>query len=73
VAGDDCDVSLTVYENRGEEGSAPVFAYVVQGGGHSVPSSANREPENRPARRLTGPACRSVEGVDLAWDFFQRF
>ena len=66
---DDCQVRMDYYP-AGEEGAAVLF-YAILGGGHTMPSIEHEGLDNRLTRRLFGPICREVEGVQLAWDFFQ--
>ena len=65
---DDCQVRMDYYP-AGEGGAAVLF-YAILGGGHTMPSIAHAGLDNRIIQRLFGPVCREVEGVQLAWDFF---
>jgi polyhydroxybutyrate depolymerase len=65
---DDCQVRMDYYP-AGEDGAAVLF-YAILGGGHTMPSIDHAGLENRITQRLFGPVCREVEGVQLAWDFF---
>ena len=50
-------------------GGAPVVAYTMRGGGHTIPSARYPIPDNWATRRFIGPVCRDVEGIELAWAF----
>jgi polyhydroxybutyrate depolymerase len=65
---DNCQVRMDYYP--AEDNGAPVLFYAVLGGGHTMPSIDYAGLDNRITRRLFGPVCREVEGVRLAWDFF---
>jgi polyhydroxybutyrate depolymerase len=65
---DDCQVRMDYYP-AAEDGAAVLF-YAILGGGHTMPSIDHAGLDNRITRRLFGPVCREVEGVQLAWDFF---
>jgi len=65
---DNCQVRMDYYPAT-EEGAAVLF-YAILGGGHTMPSIDHAGLDNRLTRRLFGPVCREVEGVRLAWDFF---
>ena len=66
---DGCRVRMDYYP--ASEYGAPVLFYALLGGGHTMPST------NQPGLifnllgRILGPVCREVDGVDLAWNFFQ--
>ena len=65
---DNCQVRMDYYPAT-EEGAAVLF-YAILGGGHTMPSIDHAGLDNRLTRRLFGQVCREVEGVRLAWDFF---
>jgi len=65
---DHCQVRMDYYPAA--EGGADVLFYAILGGGHTMPSVDHIGLDNRITRRLFGPVCREVEGVRLAWDFF---
>ncbi len=77
------DPELTQFPDRdSEDGSvvnAEVYAvngrelryYVVEGGGHSMPSIARRI--SAVAEAVVGPQNRDIEGAEEAWAFLQRF
>jgi polyhydroxybutyrate depolymerase len=65
---DNCQVRMDYYP-AGEDGAAVLF-YAILGGGHTMPSIDHAGLENRITQRLFGLVCREVEGVQLAWDFF---
>ena len=65
---DDCQVRMDYYP-AADDGAAVLF-YAILGGGHTMPSIDHAGLDNRIARRLFGPTCREVEGIRLAWDFF---
>jgi poly(3-hydroxybutyrate) depolymerase len=69
---DGCRIHLDEYP-AGEQPSAPVLFYTMEGGGHTMPSLKYRHPDLPGIRRLIGPTCRDAEGADLAWQFFRRF
>lgn len=48
---------------------ADVEFYVVDGGGHSWPSSEF----SRGIERIVGPTTFEIDGTAMAWEFFQRF
>ena len=66
---DQCQVRMDFYPAG--DGGAPVLFYAILGGGHTMPSLEHSGLENKVFRRLFGPVCHEVEGVLLAWDFFQ--
>lgn len=65
---DHCQVRMDYYPAT-EEGAAVLF-YAILGGGHTIPSIDHAGLDNRLTRRIFGPVCREVEGVRLAWEFF---
>jgi polyhydroxybutyrate depolymerase len=66
---DDCQVRMDYYPAG--DGGAPVLFYAILGGGHTMPTLNHTKLENKVVERLFGPVCHQVEGVLLAWDFFQ--
>ncbi len=54
-----------------QAGGAPVLFYRFEGGGHTLPTLAEPGWFEKVASRLLGPVCHDVDGVLLAWDFFQ--
>ncbi len=54
-----------------QAGGAPVLFYRFEGGGHTLPTLAEPGWFEKIASRLLGPVCHDVDGVLLAWDFFQ--
>jgi polyhydroxybutyrate depolymerase len=67
----ECKVTKTFYPPS-EEGAPLVFCK-VEGGGHSLPSKRYSMPNGFFIRRLLGPQCRDVEGIELAWDFMKNY
>lgn len=67
---DGCRISETTYP-AGPEG-APVLFYRVEGGGHITPQ-LGVEQRGRFFQRFFGTQCRDAEGVDLAWEFMERY
>lgn len=65
---DDCQVRVDYYP-AAEDGAAVLF-YAIMGGGHTMPSIDHAGLENWITRQLLGPVCHDVDGVRLAWDFF---
>ena len=65
---DNCQVRMDYYPAT--EDGADVLFYAILGGGHTMPSVDHAGLDNRITRQLFGPTCREVEGVRLAWDFF---
>lgn len=65
---DDCQVRMDYYP--ASDSGAPVLFYAILGGGHTMPSLNHTGLENKVFERLFGPVCHEVEGVQLAWDFF---
>ncbi|NQS90942.1 MAG: prolyl oligopeptidase family serine peptidase, partial [Chloroflexi bacterium] len=66
---DGCQVRMDYYP-AGENG-APVLFYALLGGGHTMPSTNPPGLVLNLLGRILGPVCREVDGVDLAWEFFQ--
>jgi len=67
---DNCRIQKDYYP-AGPDG-APLLFFTVQGGGHAVPSEKHPLLDNFLIRRVIGPECRDVEGVTLAWEFFNQ-
>ncbi len=65
--GDDSVVRGEVYAGQGLE----VRYYVMEGGGHAMPSIERNVPPG--AQLLVGPQNHDIEGAAEAWSFFQRF
>lgn len=65
---DGCRILEEIYP--GGVNGAQVRLYIVEGGGHTLPSLTRQGLFQRLTSRLLGPVCQDVEGVDLAWDFF---
>ena len=65
---DGCRIKEEVYPAG--PGGAEVRLYIVEGGGHTLPSLKRQGLFQRLASRLLGPVCQDVDGVRLAWDFF---
>ncbi len=66
---DGCQIIETTYPSLINDDPA-VLVYIALGGGHNIPdpNAPNFTPENEP---ILGPRCRDVDGVDLAFQFFQ--
>lgn len=58
-----CRVFLTRWE-----GSAPVVLVRAEGGGHQIPDTETPR-RLRPVEHALGPACRNVDGAEIAWRF----
>jgi polyhydroxybutyrate depolymerase len=67
---DGCTIERQEYPAT--DGGASVTTYTVRGGGHNLPSLKYPLPDSRLVRRFIGPACRDLEGTDLAWEFLSR-
>ncbi len=68
---DGCRIRRTEY--RPLKGGEPVLLYVVEGGGHAMPSRRHPSSVTSASRRMTGNVCRDAEGVELAWGFLSGF
>ena len=64
---DSCTIERRAY--AAGPGGAPVIAYTMNGGGHSIPSAKFQIPDTWLVRRFIGPVCRDVEGTELIWEF----
>lgn len=65
---DGCRIREEIYP-AGVDG-AEVRLYIMEGGGHTLPSLARQGLFQRLASRLLGPVCQDADGVRLVWDFF---
>ncbi|MGF1477671.1 MAG: alpha/beta hydrolase family esterase [Geminicoccaceae bacterium] len=69
--GDGCRIERTLYPATAE--AAPVEAYVMKGGGHTMPSIAHPIPGDPLLGSMLGRQCRDAEGAELAWRFLSRY
>ena len=68
---DGCRIRRTEY--RPLKGGEAVVHYVVEGGGHAIPSRRHASSATSASRRMTGNVCRDGEGAELAWAFLKGF
>ena len=68
---DNCTIERRVH--AAGPGGAPVVAYTMRGGGHSIPSAKYALPDTWLVRRFIGPVCRDAEGIELAWEFLAAY
>jgi polyhydroxybutyrate depolymerase len=66
---DGCLIQEEIYPAL--EGGAEVRLYVMEGGGHTLPSTRETGLIIGWLSPLFGPVCHDVDGTSLAWDFFQ--
>jgi polyhydroxybutyrate depolymerase len=70
---DGCRISSEFYPaTSNANNSSPVQFYRMEGGGHMTPYTSG-ERYSFLYRILAGPACREVEGADVAWEFMSKF
>jgi polyhydroxybutyrate depolymerase len=65
---DGCQIREEIYPPG--SGGAEVRLYIINGGGHTLPSVYRQGFFQRLISRLLGPVCQEADGVLLAWDFF---
>ncbi len=65
---DECRIREEIYPSKDE--GAEVRLYIMEGGGHTLPSMKSSSRFSRFFSRLVGPICHDADGVQLAWTFF---
>ena len=65
---DNCQIREEIFPNA--DGGAEVWLYIMEGGGHTLPSLNTPSRSSRLFSRLVGPVCHDADGVQLAWAFF---